>query len=140
MSDFAYTRLEELDRSFLIYESPNSPMHVGAVQLYDGAALRGPAGLIDLDRVLDYVASRLHLIPRYRQRVESAPIDGHPIWVDDIRFNIHYHVRHTRLPRPGSERIRSALAHASSSDVSTCTNRYGSCGSSKVSTTAGSRS
>ena len=35
----------------------------------------------------------------------AAPLDGHPIWVDDERFNLRYHVRHSRLPRPGSERI-----------------------------------
>lgn len=100
----AYTRLTELDHSFLIYEGPNSPMHVGVVQILEGGPLRGASGVIDFDRILEYVASRLHLIPRYRQKVENAPIDGHPIWVDDARFNLRYHVRHTRLPRPGDER------------------------------------
>ena len=101
----SYTRLTELDHSFLIYEGPNSPMHVGAVQIFEGAPLRGEGGPIDLDRILEYVASRLHLLPRYRQRVVDAPLDGHPIWVDDARFNLRYHVRHTRLPRPGDERL-----------------------------------
>ena len=101
----AYTRLTELDHSFLIYEGPNSPMHVGAVQIFEGAPLRGEGGPIDLDRILEYVASRLHLLPRYRQRAVDAPLDGHPIWVDDARFNLRYHVRHTRLPRPGDERL-----------------------------------
>ncbi len=105
MNDFAYTRLSELDRSFLIYEGPNAPMHVGAVQIHEGATLRDAGGAIDFERVLDYVGSRLHRIPRYRQRIEAAPIGGHPIWVDDGRFDLQYHVRHTRLPRPGSERI-----------------------------------
>ena len=105
MSDFHYARLTELDRSFLIYEGPNSPMHVGAVTILEGGPLRAEDHTIDLERILEYVASRLHLIPRYRQRVEAAPIDRHPIWVDDARFNLRYHVRHTRLPRPGNERI-----------------------------------
>lgn len=105
MADFAYTRLTELDRSFLIYEGPSSPMHVGAVQICEAGPLRSHEGPIDFERLLEYVASRLHLIPRYRQRVETAPVDGHPIWVDDARFNLRYHVRHTRLPRPGDERI-----------------------------------
>lgn len=100
----AYTRLTALDQSFLIYEGPNSPMHVGVVQIFEGEPLRGPSGCIDLDRILEHVASRLHLIPRYRQKVERAPLDGQPIWVDDARFNLRYHVRHTRLPRPGDER------------------------------------
>ena len=105
MTDFAYTRLTELDRSFLIYEGPNSPMHVGAVQILEGDPLRDAEGVIDFDRVLAYVESRLHRIPRYRQHVVAAPLDGHPIWVDDARFNLRYHVRHTRLPRPGDERV-----------------------------------
>ncbi|CAG0954632.1 diacylglycerol O-acyltransferase [Myxococcaceae bacterium] len=101
----AWTRLSELDRSFLIYEGPNSPMHVGAVQIFEGDPLRDASGPIDFDRILDYVGSRLHRIPRYRQKVIDAPLDGHPIWVDDARFNLRYHVRHARLPRPGDERI-----------------------------------
>jgi WS/DGAT/MGAT family acyltransferase len=105
MSDFAYTRLTALDRTFLIYEGPNSPMHVGAVAIMEGGPFRGEGHAIDLERILEYVASRLHLIPRYRQRVEPAPVDRHPIWVDDAHFNLRYHVRHTRLPKPGSERV-----------------------------------
>jgi WS/DGAT/MGAT family acyltransferase len=105
MSGFAYTRLTELDHSFLLYEGPNSPMHVGAVLICEGGPLRSEGHVLDLERVIEYVGSRLHLIPRYRQRVEAAPLDAHPIWVDDARFNLRYHVRHTRLPRPGSERL-----------------------------------
>jgi WS/DGAT/MGAT family acyltransferase len=105
MSGFAYARLTGLDRSFLIYESPSSPMHVGAVQIYEAGPLRGADGSIDIERIQAWVESRLHRIPRYRQRVVSAPFDGHPIWVDDARFNLRYHVRHSRLPRPGTDRI-----------------------------------
>jgi WS/DGAT/MGAT family acyltransferase len=105
MSDFAYERLTEMDRSFLIAEGPNSPMHVGAVQILEGDPLRDATGAIDFERILAYVASRLHRIPRYRQRVVPAPLDGHPIWVDDAGFELRYHVRHSRLPRPGSERV-----------------------------------
>jgi WS/DGAT/MGAT family acyltransferase len=105
MSDYAYQRLREIDRSFLIQEGPDTPMHVGAVQIHEAAPLRGADGTIDVERILDYVASRLHRLPRYRQRVEPAPLDGHPIWVDDARFHLRYHVRHSRLPRPGDERL-----------------------------------
>jgi WS/DGAT/MGAT family acyltransferase len=100
-----YDRLTEMDRSFLVYEGPDSPMHVAAVQIFEAGPLRGDDGYIDFERIIEYVASRLHHIPRYRQRVEEAPIDGHPIWVDDQNFNLRYHVRHSRLPRPADERI-----------------------------------
>src|SRR6185295_19936009 len=49
------------------------------------------------------IASRLHWIPRYRQRLAFTPLLQEPVWVDDDRFNIDYHVRHTSLPRPGDE-------------------------------------
>jgi len=52
----------------------------------------------------------LHLIPRYRQRIARIPLDNHPIWVDDPHFNIHYHVRHTALPKPGDERQLKRLS------------------------------
>ena len=105
MSGPAYDRLSQLDRSFLIYEGPSSPMHVGAVQIFEAGPLRGGDGAIQIERIQEYVASRLHRIPRYRQKVIAAPLDRHPIWVDDERFNLRYHVRHSRLPRPGSERL-----------------------------------
>jgi WS/DGAT/MGAT family acyltransferase len=75
------------------------------VQIFEAGPLRGADGTIHIERIQEYIASRLDLIPRYRQKVIAAPLDGHPIWVDDERFNLRYHVRHSRLPRPGSERI-----------------------------------
>jgi diacylglycerol O-acyltransferase / wax synthase len=104
MSAVHYDRLSELDRSFLIYEGPNSPMHVGVVQIFEAASLRGADGHIDIERITEYVESRLHRIPRYRQKVVEAPLDRHPIWVDDPKLNLRYHVRHSRLPRPADER------------------------------------
>jgi len=52
---------------------------------------------------LDHVRGRLHLVPRYRQKLATPPLEtGRPLWVDDPSFNIEYHVRHTALPSPGS--------------------------------------
>ena len=102
-----FERLTTLDRSFLVYEdtSPNAHMHVAAVQIYDLDPLGTGGGGLDVDRLREYVASRLHWIPRFRQRLAYTPVTRTPVWVDDPRFNLHYHVRHTRLPRPGSERL-----------------------------------
>ena len=55
--------------------------------------------------------ARLHLVPRYRQRLATVPFDqGRPVWVDDPHFNIGYHVRHTALPAPGSDDELKRLA------------------------------
>ncbi len=99
-----YDRLTALDRIFLDVEGPNTHMHVAGVFVFEGAAFRMPEGGIDIERVRRYVASRLHLIPRYRQRIARIPLENHPVWIDDDRFNIEYHVRHACLPPPGDDR------------------------------------
>jgi WS/DGAT/MGAT family acyltransferase len=103
-------RLSVLDRTFLDFESDAYPQHVGATLLFEVGPLRNAAGGVDGDRIRTHVESRLHRIPRYRQRLEWTPIEGAPLWVDDRSFNIHYHVRHASLPKPGSERQLKRLA------------------------------
>src|ERR671928_1024323 len=97
-------RLSAVDASFLAQERANSHMHVGAVLIFEGPA---PA----YDELLTQIRSRLHLVPRYRQKLAFPPLEtGRPIWVDDANFNLVYHVRHTALPAPGSEAQLRALA------------------------------
>jgi diacylglycerol O-acyltransferase / wax synthase len=110
MSDHAYERLTQFDNSFLVFENPCAHMHVGSTQIFAPGPLETAGGGIDVERIRRYVESRLHLIPRYRQRLEWTPIENHPVWVDDDRFNLFYHVRHTRLPAPGDERLLKRVA------------------------------
>ncbi len=104
MAQSGYERLSAQDRAFLVWESPTAHMHVAATLIFDAEPVRMATGGIDVDRIRQYVLSRLDQIPRYRQRLAEVPVDGQPIWVDDEHFNLHYHVRHTSLPRPGTER------------------------------------
>ena len=98
-----YDRLSSLDASFLHLERPEYPMHVGAVSVLEGAPFFGADGRFRIDDVRDLVLSRLPLLPRFRRRLMHVPYEqGRPIWVDDHRFDITYHVRHTALPRPGT--------------------------------------
>src|SRR5215475_11069616 len=109
----AYThfeRLSALDDSFLEIEDGNSHMHIGAVAVFEGGPLVTPDGGVDIDRVRTLMEAGLHRFPRYRQRLEPTPAFGQPVWVDDARFNLAYHVRHTHLPRPGDERQLKRLA------------------------------
>jgi len=110
MPDYAYDRLSVVDNSFLAIEGANTPMHIGAVALFEAGPLTQPDGGINVERIRGYVASRLHLIPRYRQRLAAVPFGTRLVWVDDDHFNIDYHVRHTSLPRPGDERQLKRLA------------------------------
>jgi hypothetical protein len=104
MAKPGYDRLSQIDNSFLIYESDRGAMHVASTQVHEAAPLRRRDGALDIERIQEYVESRLHRIPRYRQRLAYTPLEGHPVWVDDPTFNVAYHVRHSRLPRPGDER------------------------------------
>ena len=72
-------------------------MHIGGVLVFEGP----PPAFTDY---LDHVRGRLHLVPRYRQKLTTPPLEtGRPLWVDDPDFNLEYHVRHTALPSPGTE-------------------------------------
>jgi WS/DGAT/MGAT family acyltransferase len=97
-----YERLSPQDRSFLVFDGPTTPMHVSAVLLLEDRLPRTPDGAIDIGLIRRYVDARLHLLPRYRQRLLFTPLMRYPVWVDDARFDVRYHVRHTSLPRPGS--------------------------------------
>ena len=133
MAKPSYQRLTQIDNSFLIYESDRASMHVASTQIHEAAPLRRRDGAIDIERIQEYVLSRLDRIPRYRQRLSHTPLEGHPVWIDDPTFNITYHVRHSRLPRPGNERhaCRSLLArllrkaYATTTAVMARTNRAG---------------
>ena len=103
-----HERLSALDAAFLAIETETSPMHVGAVAIFETGPLARPGGGIDIDRIRALVESLL--VPRYRQRIARVPLTSHPVWVDDARFNLHYHVRHTSLPAPGDERQLKRLA------------------------------
>jgi diacylglycerol O-acyltransferase / wax synthase len=90
-------RLSAIDASFLHQEKQASHMHVGALVMFEGPP---PAR----DDFIAHIRSRLPLVPRYRQRLAFPRFEmGRPFWVDDPSFNIDYHVRHTALPRPGSD-------------------------------------
>jgi diacylglycerol O-acyltransferase len=90
-------RLTSVDASFLSNEHGASHMHIGAVLIFEGP----PPAYEDL---IAHIEGRLHLVPRYRQKLALPPAEtGRPFWIDDPSFNISYHVRHSALPAPGSE-------------------------------------
>ena len=79
-------------------------MHVASTTLFEGPAP-------DYEEFRDHIASRLHLVPRFRQKLRFVPLgQGRPVWVDDPSLNLDYHVRHTALPPPGSEEQLRTLA------------------------------
>ena len=97
-------RLSVLDTSFLNLESGTTHMHVGGISVFDGPPP-------DCDELYAHIESRLHLVPRYRQKLAEPGFQlGRPLWIDDPCFALDYHVRHTALPRPGGRDKLKQLA------------------------------
>jgi diacylglycerol O-acyltransferase / wax synthase len=95
--------LSAQDASFLNVEDEVSHMHIGSVGIFEGPA---PTR----DELCAAVAGKLHLVPRYRQKVRYPPLHvGPPVWIDDRHFNLDYHVRRTALASPGGEEELRAL-------------------------------
>jgi diacylglycerol O-acyltransferase len=89
--------MSPVDSSFLHVENDTTPMHIGAVSIFEGP----PPPFAELRAM---VAGKLGLVPRYRQKVRSVPLAvGPPVWVDDPHFSLDYHLRHTAIPKPGGE-------------------------------------
>lgn len=90
-------RLTSFDTSFLANEKSNGHMAIGALLMCEGA----PPSEEDF---LTHIRSRVHHLPRLRQRLLYPPLGlGTPFWVDYPQFDIHRHLRRISLPAPGSE-------------------------------------
>jgi diacylglycerol O-acyltransferase len=86
-----HARLSALDASFLTAETPNAHMHVGWASRFDLPEDGGPVP--DFAQVREHIAGRLHLAPRYRQRLAPVPLGlCAPEWVDDEDFDLEHHV------------------------------------------------
>jgi len=90
-------RMSPLDASFLHVENENNHMHIASVAIFEGP----PPRYVEIEEM---VASKLHLVPRYRQLVRFVPLElGRPVWADDPHFSLRYHIRHSSIPGPGSD-------------------------------------
>jgi diacylglycerol O-acyltransferase / wax synthase len=100
-------RLSPTDVSFLYMEEPTTPMHVGGVSIF-----QAPEAGFDHDRLVRLIRQRIAFVPRFRQRLRSVPGRlANPVWVDDGRFDLAYHVRRSALPRPGTDaQLRELVA------------------------------
>lgn len=82
-------RLTTLDSVFLYLEKPESPLHIGGTSIFDGQ--------ISYDEVVKHIEDRLHLVPRYLQKVVPDPFNlGHPTWENAQDFDIKQHIFHVK--------------------------------------------
>jgi diacylglycerol O-acyltransferase / wax synthase len=83
-----------MDATFLYAETPTSPMNIGSVVVIEGS--------LQFETFRDTVHSRLHMVPRLRQRLMYVPLSiDYPYWVDDPNFDLDLHIKHIALPKPG---------------------------------------
>ncbi len=99
--------LSVVDGAFLHLESPEMPMHVGSLALFEP-----PPGTVDdwFDAVKSHVASRMHLAPVFTRKLALMPFDlANPVWIHDDDIDLDYHMRRTVLPKPGTMAQMEAL-------------------------------
>lgn len=110
------TRLTTQDASFYFLDASNTPMHLGSL-----AVFQLPETGLDFEAVLRLIESRLHLVPRYRQKVREVAFGlARPVWVDDPDFDITYHVRRSAVPSPGGdEQLHDLVARLTSRPLDT---------------------
>lgn len=112
-------QLQGMDSSFVAMESPNSPMHIGNLLIYNPET--APGGFVRFKDILDFFRSRMQLSKTMRQRLVRVPFDlDYPYWIEDPNFDLEYHVRHVALPKPGDWRqlcIQTARIHARPMDL-----------------------
>ncbi len=128
-------RLTSFDTSFLTNERSNGHMAIGAIMVCEGSA---PSH----EDFVTHIRSRLHLLPRLRQRLAFPPLHfGTPLWVDHPDFDVSQHVRHVTLPAPGTDaQFHELIGDLLSRRLSIVPSRSGSCGWSTASRTIASGS
>ncbi|MEL7045383.1 MAG: wax ester/triacylglycerol synthase domain-containing protein, partial [Pseudomonadota bacterium] len=113
-------QLSTVDALFAYSETPNTPMHIGQLLIYDPSTAAG--GNVRFKEILSYLDSRLDGSRLFRRKLVRVPLDlDHPYWVEDSSFDLEYHVRHIALPKPGNWRqlcIQVARIYARPLDMS----------------------
>lgn len=112
-------QLSGQDASFVYFETPATPMHIGSVAIYDPST--APGGAVRFKEILSFIEGRLSGARSFRQKLVRVPFDlDHPYWIEDSDFDLEYHVRHIALPKPGDWRqlcIQVARLHARPLDL-----------------------
>lgn len=96
-------QLQGMDASFVAFETPSSPMHIGSILIYDPST--APGGFVRFKDILQFYRDRMQLSKTMRQKLVKVPFNvDYPYWVEDPEFDLEYHVRHIALPKPGDWR------------------------------------
>ena len=92
--------LSGIDGAFLYLETPQTPMHVASLHLFD--LPRGHRGDFHA-RIKRQIARRLHLAPVFERKLAPMPLQfASPVWIHDDEVDLDYHVQRVTLPPPGT--------------------------------------
>jgi WS/DGAT/MGAT family acyltransferase len=95
-------QLTSLDAQFLALETPRQSGHVAGLAILDTSTTA--SGALTCADIQALIAERLPLLPPLRWRLREVPLGlDYPYWVDDIDFDLDFHVRELALPAPGSD-------------------------------------
>ena len=94
--------LSGVDAAFLHLETPQTPMHVASLSLFDLPPGYRRDFFASVKREL---GRRLHLAPVLRRRLAAMPLQlADPVWVEDDAVDLDHHVQRVTLPAPGTMR------------------------------------
>ncbi len=113
-------QLSGLDAAFLYLETPNAPLHIGGLAIYDPST--APGGKVGFKQIIANVGARAHQVRAMTEHLVNVPLRlDHPYWRTDENFDLEYHIRHMALPQPGDWRqlcILLSRLHARPMDLS----------------------
>lgn len=95
-------QLTGLDAQFLALETPSQYGHVGSVAVLDPSTTA--TGRLELEDIQRLIHERLPLVPPFRWRLAEVPLGlDYPYWIDDVNFDLDFHVRELAIPEPYTE-------------------------------------
>ena len=102
-------QLSALDALFLYLETPETPMHVGSLMLFQKP--KGHRGSF-YPHLRRHIESRMHLAPLLTRKLAFMPLSlANPIWIDDPDMDLDWHIRSLVLPKPGTQaQLEAAVA------------------------------
>ena len=97
------TQLSGHDASYVYSDTASANANVSLLHIYDQST--APGGKLRFKTILAHIESRLDRSPVFRRKLRRVPLEiDYPYWIEDVNFDLEYHVRHIALPKPGDWR------------------------------------
>lgn len=90
-------KLNALDLAFLSLEKQSTPVNVASLTIFE--IPKGYKGNFPRDLLAKLESQKAG--PPFNQKLSSVRSAALPSWETDDEFDMHYHVRHSALPKPG---------------------------------------